>query len=187
LQANKTTEAMTFIQTDAAINPGNSGGALVNQFGQVVGISSAKIADESVEGMGFAIPISIAKPVVDSIMENGYVKGRIKIGITYTSITQTLADLYGVPVGLRVVDISPDCDVSKKDIKKGDIITKINGKGVYDQATINKALENKKPGDEVSMTVCRVDESEKAKTFDVKIILNEDTSEGTKKIPENEE
>lgn len=187
LKANKTTEAMTFIQTDAAINPGNSGGALANQYGQVIGISSAKIADEDVEGMGFAIPISIAKPVVDSIIENGYVKGRIKIGITYTSITKALSELYGVPIGLRVVEISTDSDVSKKDVKKGDIITKIGGKEVYDTETITAALEGKKPGEEVALTIFRVDETEKAKTIEVKILLSEDTSNSSTRTAKGED
>lgn len=168
-------ETMKFIQTDAAINPGNSGGAMVNQFGQVVGISSAKISATEYEGIGFAIPMNIAKPIIDSIIENGYVKGRVRIGITYTPIQETFSQLNGIPMGLRVIDIDPSFDVAKKGVQRGDIITKIDNKEVYDQETISKALEGKKPNDEILLSIYRVDESGRAKTFDFSIKLGEDT------------
>ncbi len=171
---SKSGETMKYIQTDAAINPGNSGGALVNQFGQVVGISSAKIVAEGYEGMGFAIPINIAKPVIDSIVKNGYVKGRVKIGITYVPISETLAQLNGIPVGLRVRSFDETADVAKKGIQLGDIITKMDGKAVFDSSTIAEALKGKKPGDTIKLTIYRVDESERAKTFDISVILGED-------------
>lgn len=167
-------EKMTFIQTDAAINPGNSGGALVNVYGQVVGISSAKIAATDYEGIGFAIPTNIAKPIIDSIIEHGYVKGRVRIGITYQPITEPLSQLNGIPMGLRVVDIEPTFDVAKKGIQQGDIITHINAVEVYDQTTISTALEGKLPGDSIEMSIYRVDDNGRAKTFRVSVILGEE-------------
>lgn len=167
-------ETMSFIQTDAAINPGNSGGAMVNQFGQVIGISSAKIAAEDYEGIGFAIPMNTAKPIVDSIIKNGYVKGRVRIGITYTPIPETIAQLNGIPMGLRVVGVDQTFDVAKKGIQTGDIITKIDNSEVYDQDTISKALKDKKPGDELMLSIYRVGSDGRAKTFDVTIVLGEE-------------
>lgn len=167
-------ETMSFIQTDAAINPGNSGGAMVNQFGQVIGISSAKIAAEDYEGIGFSIPMNTAKPIVDSIIKNGYVKGRVRIGITYAPIPETISQLNGIPMGLRVVSVDPTFDVAKKGIQTGDIITKIDNKEVYDQDTISKALKDKKPGDELMLSIYRVGSDGRAKTFDVGIILGEE-------------
>lgn len=167
-------ETMKYIQTDAAINPGNSGGALVNQFGQVIGINTAKIVAEGFEGMGFAIPINTAKPIVDSIMKNGYVQGRVRIGITYMPISETLAELNGIPKGLRVVEFDPTADIAKQGIQKGDIIAKINKKEVYDTPTISAAIDGKKPGDTVEMEIYRVGSDGKAKTFTINVVLGED-------------
>lgn len=172
--SNKKTE---YIQTDAAINPGNSGGALVNEYGQIIGITSAKIAKENYEGMGFAIPINNAKPIIDSLSQNGYVKGRVKIGISYTAISDTLAELNGLPKGLRVVSIEENSDALRQGLQKGDIITKIDGKEVYDTETVSSTLEGKKPGDAIVLTVYRVDESEVAKYINLNIKLIEKTEE----------
>ncbi|WMJ23808.1 trypsin-like peptidase domain-containing protein [Paludicola sp. MB14-C6] len=167
-------DTMKYIQTDAAINPGNSGGALANEYGQVIGINTAKIVAEGFEGMGFSIPINTAKPIVDSLMKNGYVRGRVRIGITYMPISQTLADLNGIPKGLRVVDFDPNADIAAKGIQKGDIISKINGKEVYDATTISAALDGKKPGDTVEMDIYRIGSDGRAKTFKISIALGED-------------
>ncbi|MEG0570769.1 MAG: trypsin-like peptidase domain-containing protein [Oscillospiraceae bacterium] len=167
-------EPMEYIQTDAAINPGNSGGALVNQFGQVVGINTAKISATDYEGIGFAIPISNAKPIVDSIIANGYVKGRTRIGITYQQISETLAQLNGIPRGLRVIAVDQTCDVFAKGVKKGDIITKIDGSEVIDADTLKKALNGKKPGDQIMLSIYRIDDSGKANNIQIKVTLEED-------------
>jgi len=174
VQMSLTDQSMRYIQTDAAINPGNSGGALSNQYGQVIGINSAKIVQEGFEGMGFAIPINSAKPVIDSIIENGYVKGRVKIGIQYLPVTETLAKLNGIPRGLRVVEFDPQADIAKKGIQKGDIITRIGELEVYDAATITEAIKGKKPGDTIDITVYRVGEDGKAMTTTMTVALGED-------------
>ena len=93
---------MTLIQTDAAINPGNSGGPLLNRFGQVVGINSSKIISDHAEGLGFAIPISSARPVIDDLIENGYVTGRPRIGISGEDIGEENARYYDLPEGVYV-------------------------------------------------------------------------------------
>lgn len=170
-----------FIQTDAAINPGNSGGALVNQYGQVIGINSAKVVKEGYEGIGFAIPINTAKPIVDSIIQNGYVAGRVKIGITYKAVTETLANLNGIPVGLRVVDFEIGSEVDLKGVLKGDIITKMDGKDTYDAETINAVLKGKKPGDTLRLSIYRVDDFGRAQNIEIDIILQEDLPENINK------
>lgn len=166
---------MEYIQTDAAINPGNSGGAFVNEYGQVVGISSAKLIQTGYEGMGFAIPINNARTIINALLADGYVKGRPKIGISYTAISQTLADLNGIPRGLRVVDIAEDSDALQKGLKKGDIITKMDGMEVYDTETVSAALEGRKPGETMVLTVYRINNLGKAVTIEIPVVLAEQT------------
>lgn len=149
---------LQYIQTNAAINSGNSGGAFINVYGQVVGITSAKISKVGYEGMGFAIPINNAKPIVDSIIKNGYVTGRVKIGILFQTTSEALAELNGVPYGIRVVDVMEKSDAYNKDIKPGDIITEMDGVAVYDSETIGNALEGKKPGDSITIKIFRVND-----------------------------
>ncbi len=129
---------MDCIQTDAAINPGNSGGALVNKYGQVIGINSSKIAATEYEGIGFAIPIHEAKPVIESLIENGYVAGRVRIGITFQSIPQALAELRGTPAGLRVVQVDESTDAYAQGVQPGDIITKLDGNEVISIKEISR-------------------------------------------------
>ena len=163
------------IQTDAAINPGNSGGPLINEYGQIIGINSAKLVSTNVEGMGFAIPINTANSVVESILENGYVTGRPRIGITFTGIEADLAEIAGIPQGIRVVGISEECDVATKDVKIGDIITGIDGKRVIELAEIAAVINRKKPGDSVTLSIYRTDPDGTVKEFDVDVILSEMT------------
>lgn len=166
---------MQYIQTDAAINPGNSGGAFINEYGQVVGISAAKMRSEAgYEGMGFAIPINNAKSVIDSLIKNGYVTGRPMIGITYKAMSPTLAELNGIPAGLRVLTVDESFDAFKKGISPGDIITKINGVEVFDGQTVGEALKGKNPGEELVLTVYRVNDAGRSSTLEVKVVLGED-------------
>lgn len=146
------------IQTDAAINTGNSGGALVNKYGQVVGIVSIKMGD-SYENIGFAIPMDLVKSVAEELISHGNVLlGRVRIGITYTSITQDMSALYGIPAGLRIVEVDPESDCAGK-ILPGDIVTAMDGTEVTDSDSIDPILQTKIPGDPLILTIYRADEN----------------------------
>ena len=140
------------IQTDAAINPGNSGGALVNIYGQVVGINSSKIAATGYEGLGFAISINEALPVIESIKEYGYVKDRPVVGISYQFIDETTSSYYRMPVGLYVAQVNSE-NGEKAGLERGDVITKMDGVEVDSSSVIAKVLTDKKPGDTISLEV----------------------------------
>lgn len=173
--SNSSTEPVHYIQTDAAINPGNSGGALVNGYGQVIGINTIKIVSEEYEGIGFAIPVHEAKPVVDSIIENGYVSGRVKIGITYTTITASRAELLHVPEGIRVVQVEETSDAAKQGVQKGDIITHIDGRPALEGENLTSVLNDKNPGDTVQLTIYRVQNGQEV-TLELTVALEEDLS-----------
>lgn len=169
--------AMTYIQTDAAINPGNSGGALVNMYGQVIGINSAKIVAEGYEGLGFAISINEAIPIINDLQRYGYVKNRAKIGIGFQLITETVSQYYNysIPAGLLITVIDEDCDIAKKDVEINDIITQIDGKDITSANVVYNVLQNKKPGDTVKLSVYRIGtRMSTSKTFEVTVVLSED-------------
>lgn len=165
--------ATTFIQTDAAINPGNSGGALVNEYGQVIGINSSKIADTNYEGLGFAIPISEAQPIVNSLMNNGYVKDRVKIGIYYRVLDETTASMNGYPSGLYIEEVDQNYDIAKQGVRKGDIITAVDGEAITSSEQMIAFLKEKRPGDVISLDIYRTT-STNDQTFTVEITLEED-------------
>jgi serine protease Do len=143
------------IQTDAAINPGNSGGALVNTYGQVIGINSQKIAATEFEGIGFAISINEAQPIINDLIEHGYVTGRVKMGITMQMIDQMSAQIYGYQPGVGVVSVEENSPAAKAGLVPGDIITAIDGESVLSSGKLNQILEKHKPGDEITLTVFR--------------------------------
>ncbi len=143
------------IQTDAAINPGNSGGALVNTYGQVIGINSQKIAATEFEGIGFAISINEAQPIINDLIEHGYVTGRVKMGITMQMIDQMSAQIYGYQPGVGVVSVEANSPAAKAGLVPGDIITEIDGESVLSSEKLNQILEKHKPGDEITLTVFR--------------------------------
>lgn len=147
------------IQTDAAINPGNSGGALVNKYGQVIGINSIKMSQDGVEGIGFAIAMSEAKPIIDDLMNNGYVSGRPLIGITATESRN----------GLTVYTVAEGSGAQKAGIKEGDLIIKADGIVVKTVDELNDIKDKKAPGDKVTLTLIRDGE-----LLDVKVELQED-------------
>lgn len=159
---------LTLIQTDAAINPGNSGGPLVNSYGQVIGINSAKISSEYAEGLGFAIPIDDAKPIIDSLLKYGYVKDRPMLGIMGQTVTAAQARYNDVPQGVFVVSVTKDTGADKAGIKAGDIITAVNGKTVTTMAELDSMKKNFKAGDEITVSIYR-----DGKDFDLKVILTE--------------
>ena len=162
-----------YIQTDAPINPGNSGGALINKYGQVIGINTAKI--QSFEGIGFAIPINEAKPIIDDIIQNGYVTDRVKIGITYQLVQQDIIDTMGIPAGMRVVSVSEDTDAYRKGLTAGDIITHINGIEVDSTEQVADMLKGKKAGDSLDLTVYRVEKGKNV-TIQLNVKLEMDIS-----------
>ena len=167
---------MTYIQTDAAINPGNSGGPLVNLYGQVVGINSSKIVSSAYEGMGFAIPVSKAKTILDQLMNGGYVKGRVRMGITGTDVSNTNYVMMGVSGGFLITDINADSAFAGTDAQAGDVIVAIDGEEVTKLEEISNLLLKYAPGDTVTVTLLRLDNTGSA-TFDVEITLLEDKGE----------
>ncbi|MDD2955809.1 MAG: trypsin-like peptidase domain-containing protein [Oscillospiraceae bacterium] len=169
---------MNYLQIDAAINPGNSGGALVNAYGQVIGINSQKIAATDYEGIGFAIPTSEAKPIIDDLISYGRVTGRVKLGITAYAIDEYAARMTGFPSGIRVGSTEAGSDIAAKGVVPGDIITAINGEAVASFSDVAEALRNFKPGDQVTLDVYRLTSSNaRPQTFQVQVILMEDTGE----------
>ena len=162
---------MKCIQTDAAINPGNSGGALVNSTGQVIGINSSKIVAEGYEGLGFAIPIDDAKPIIEDLKKYGYVKDRAMLGISGQFVDTMISRLYGLPVGYYVSSaVNPA--VSAAGIEAGDVITKIDGKQINSSTVLTSAIAAKKPGETVSLSVTR---PKTGKTFTASVTLAQST------------
>ena len=146
---------MTLIQTNAALNNGNSGGPLINCYGQVIGINTVKMssyytATASVEGLGFAIPISVAKPIIDELIENGYVAGRPAIGSSGDSLPS-----YRLPDGVYVTSVNEGSDAKAKGIREGDIVTAINGERISSIDELNTVKNQYAAGDEVTLTVYR--------------------------------
>ena len=156
---NRTVEmedkTLNTIQTDAAINPGNSGGALVNSSGQVIGINTVKISEAGVEGLGFAIPINDAKPIVDQLIMFGYIKGRPLIGISGQEITEVISKQYNLPVGIYVMTVSPNSGAYNAGIKTGDTIISLAGKDVKTMADMDNIKKDYKAGDTVDAVVVR--------------------------------
>ena len=165
-QSNTTTVYTNMIQTDAAINPGNSGGALVNMYGQVIGVSSAKIAATDYEGMGFAIPSATVKDVIDDIMKYGYVQGRVKIGVTGENVQSS----GNTPAGIAIYSIDEDGPCANTDLKENDIITGADGKKVSNFAEFYDILESHKAGDTIELEYYR---SSNGSTDKVTITLQE--------------
>lgn len=152
LDRKLSTSSLTkYIQTDAAINPGNSGGPLVNYYGQVVGITTSKIVSETYEGMGFAIPSQTVKNIVDTLVKNGYVEGRVKIGISGIAVTSDQASNYNIPQGIYVQSIVSGGPCDGTSLKEGDIITEVDGETITSFADVYAILETHKPGDKIKV------------------------------------
>ncbi len=164
------------IQTDAALNLGNSGGALVNMYGQVVGVAVALMNHETYENIGFVIAIDDAVPIAEELIANGYVSSRSRVGITYASIGDSAASSYGIMSGLCVMEIDPTCDIANTGIIPYDIITHINGVRVFGAEEVTEALSGKLPGDEVTFTVFRRAVTGENSIFEVTAELAPDTS-----------
>ena len=162
---------MTLIQTDASINNGNSGGALINKYGQVVGITSAKLSGNAfgsatVEGMGFAIPINTAKEIVDELIQNGYVSGRPSIGIT----GQNVESADGKVSGVQVYSIDSRAKAASEGLQVGDVITAVDGTPTPDMDKVNELKQDKKAGDKLTLSVYRISTG---KTLNITITLTD--------------
>lgn len=162
---------MTLIQTDASINNGNSGGALINKYGQVVGITSAKLSGNAfgsatVEGMGFAIPINTAKDIVDELIQNGYVSGRPSIGIT----GQNVESADGRVAGVQVYSIDSRAKAASEGLQVGDVITAVDGTPTPTMDEVNTLKQDKKAGDKLTLSVYRISTG---KTVNITITLTD--------------
>ncbi len=171
--SNGGTAPITLIQTDAAINNGNSGGPLLNSKGEVVGITSSKIGGANVDSVGFAIPITDAMPILDDLMNKGYVSTP-KIGITGTDISSVVQRYYNLPVssGVMVVSVEAGSCADDAGIAEGDVIVAVDGKDIDGMDSLVAAKNKHKPGETMTVTLARNDGN-----IDVDIILDETPAE----------
>ena len=150
---------MTLIQTNAALNSGNSGGPLINCYGQVIGINTMKIGaftDEAgVEGLGFAIPSSTVKDVVEQLIRQGYVSGRPDLGIEGESLSTFYQHYYRLPEGLYITAVDPGSDADAKGIERGDILISVNDTHITTADTLRTVLYNCQVGDTVAVVIYR--------------------------------
>jgi serine protease Do len=169
---------MKLIQTNAAINPGNSGGALLNSKGEVIGINAAKYSSSSVEGMGFAIPVSSVKDVIENLMnketltkvdsdKKGY------LNIYGRDVTSTLSETYSVPTGVYVIEVIEGGAADKAGIEKSNVITKINGESVSSMEDLQRKLEYYEKGTEVTLTI-QYAKGNEYKEKEVKVTLGDE-------------
>lgn len=161
---------MNLLQTDAAINAGNSGGPLLNQYGQVIGVTSVKVSMTGYEGLGFAIPVNTVIPIVKMLVEHGYVTGRPLVGIAGSDISFMAARFYGIPRGIYINEVSPDTDAYVQGLKKGDIIIKIGDAEVTSVSDACSIRNNYAVGDTVTLTIYR-----KGDYYRVSVVLSEQT------------
>lgn len=182
---------MVCIQHNAAISPGNSGGALVNQYGQVIGINSSKIAATDYEGISFAIPITQAQDVINKVIAHGYVPGRPKLGISYvandssgiSSIYSMAVQMKGLPSGSLVIySIDEKSALSGTQAQAGDMITAVNGKKLDKADVLLEEIENSKVGDKLKLKLFRitlVNGKYQTSELEVEATLIEETNEKT--------
>lgn len=143
-----------FIQTDAAINPGSSGGALINMYGQVIGITSSKASSDDYDRVGFAIPTTTVKKVVESLIKTGKVVDRARLGISYNTIDSITAKMNGISsTGLLIRSVSEDSDLYGKVTVDEDIIIQINGKEITNDTVVLDIIDVSKPGDVLTFTI----------------------------------
>lgn len=150
-------KTMVLLQTDAAINPGNSGGALLNLNGEVIGINTVKYASSEVEGMGFAIPISKAIPIIDELMKREVIKDSEKgyLGVSYSDVTEQIANMYNWPIGVYVKEAVKDGSAEKAGIMTGDIITKVNDTEITAGTQLKEKITSYRAGTDVKVTIMR--------------------------------
>lgn len=175
---NDTGYSISLIQTDAAINSGNSGGGMFDLYGNVVGVVNSKIVATTYEGIGFALSIDEAKPIIEDLLTYGYVKSRPILGITTTELNEYRAQLYGTKLskGMLVVSIDESEPVAKSGLKVADIITKVNGRNVESLMDVQSILSKYKVGDTVTVTVARENAAGGVDSLDIEIVLTETKS-----------
>ena len=187
IRSDSTGFEMDCIQTNADISPGNSGGALVNMYGQVIGITSSKYVSAEFEGLGFAITINEAAPVIEQLIKNGFISGRFRIGIHLVdmaneqkiakiekAIGQTLPEDFK---GIYIDSIDKDSDIYNTELTSGDFITAINGKSVSTYQELYDTISSQyTAGDTVPATCARIDKNGEISYFNIEFRLMEDTS-----------
>ena len=186
IRGKTTSFEMNCIQTNADISPGNSGGALVNMYAQVIGITSSKYASTTLEGLGFAISINEAKPIIEELINNGYISGRFKIGITFIGVKNTETKLaveeelgYSIPDdfrGLYITDISEECDIADSGLKKGDFIFEVEGRPVEDYDGLYNIIKDFSAGDTINAKCASISEDGEIVKYDIQFELMPDTS-----------
>ena len=157
---------MTLIQTDTAINNGNSGGPLINSSGQVIGINSAKMSstysgEATVEGIGFAIPMSEEKSIVDDLINYGYVTGRPQLGISCQDVTEAVSQAYNIPVGAYIFSVTAGGAADQAGLQPGDVITGIQDQTISTTEELNAVKNQYKAGDTITLTYVRAGETKK--------------------------
>lgn len=161
-------KAMNLIQTDAAINSGNSGGPLINKYGQVIGINSSKMSasysETSIEGIGFAIPSNEVSKIIDDIMEYGYVTGKPQLGISCQDVNETISQMYNLPVGVYITEVTDGSAADEAGLRSGDVITAVDGTEVKTAEELNIEKNKHEAGDSIEITYVR---SGKTETTDV--------------------
>ena len=162
-------KGVNLIQTDAAINPGNSGGALLNMDGEVVGINSSKLASTEVEGMGYAIPISTAKDIIETIINQEVVSDdeAAYFGIAGVDVASDVSKQYDMPTGVYVTKVAANSAASKAGIQKGDIIVSFNGREVSSMDEISNVMQYLKAGTKVDVVVAQASNNYEEKTMEV--------------------
>ena len=175
----------TYIQTDAAINPGNSGGALVNMQGEVIGINSAKLASTEVEGMGYAIPISRVSDIINTLMNETTLTivdeaDRGSIGITVTTVPESVTEVYGIPTGVYVSDVPAGSNAEAAGLRRGDVITALDGRSVTDVSQLQTLLQYYSAGQTVTLTVQSIENNAYTeKTITTTLVASTDSSEAS--------
>lgn len=180
------------IQTDAAINPGNSGGALLNMKGELVGINSSKFAATKVEGIGYAIPIDTAEPILENLMSRQTrdvvdEKDQGFLGISCQNVTEEISSMYDMPRGIYVVDVQSGSGAEKAGLKKGDIITELEGTSIRDYADLRKQLTYYKAGETIKVTVQVADENGEYTEKEVEVELSKASEAAPEGALDNDE
>jgi serine protease Do len=167
-------KTMTLIQTDTAINNGNSGGPLINSSGQVIGINSAKMSSSvsssgaTIEGIGFAIPMTEAREIVDDLINYGYVTGRPQLGISCQDVSEAVSQAYNLPIGAYVISVTDGGAAAEAGLQVGDVITAINDNKIETTEELNNYKNEYNAGDTVTLTIVRNGQEQK-----VSVVLQE--------------